>query len=313
MKRLREFCFDHHITALWQAPMSDYTSLRIGGKADAFLLPSTEGGLVAVISFLNDEGIPFCVIGNGTNLLVSDEGFRGVLISTRHIRSVTVNGTEVKAACGTPISVLERHLADHSLGGLEPLYGIPGTVGGAVYMNAGAYGTEIADRVNMVSVIHTADGQCGVLQKKDCRFGYRQSAFMQSRETAILSVELSLERRREAEVRESMRRYLSIRMEKQPTALPSAGSAFKRPDGFYAAKLIEEAGLSGLRVGGAAVSVKHTGFIVNLGDATARDVRLLMRQIKDTVASRFGVCLTSEIEYIDENGRIRDPLSEDEP
>lgn len=311
MRRLREFCFDNRVTALWQAPMSDYTSFRIGGVTDAFLLPSTEGALVASVRFLKEEAIPFCVVGNGTNLLVSDRGFRGALLSTRHIRSVAVNGTEVKAGCGTPISMLERCLAEHSLGGAEALYGIPGTVGGAVYMNAGAYGTEIADLVTLVSVMRVSDGQCLALPKKDCLFSYRHSAFGDRRDLVILSVEMALARRREAEVRENMRRYLSLRMERQPTALPSAGSAFKRPNGFYAAALIEGAGLSGLRVGGAAISVKHAGFIVNLGNATADDVRRLMREVRDRVARRFGVTLTSEIEYIDENGRVRDPMDHD--
>lgn len=312
MKKLREFCFDNRVTALWQVPMSDYTSFRIGGCADAFLLPSTEGTLIASVRFLQKENIPFCVIGNGTNLLISDNGFRGALVSTRHIRSIRINGTEARVGCGTPISMLESRLAEHCLGGAEALYGIPGTVGGAVYMNAGAYGTELSDFVTLVSVMRLDDGVCLALPKKECAFSYRHSVFAERRDYVILSVEMSFVHRREAEARTAMKKHLSLRMEKQPTALPSAGSAFRRPHGLYAAALIEEAGLSGLRVGGAAVSVKHAGFIVNLGDATAEDVRRLMREIRERVDSRFGVALRSEIEYISENGRVCDPM-EDTP
>ena len=309
MKRVREFCFAHHITALWQAPMADYTSFRIGGKAEAFLLPPSEGSLVLLLRFLREERIPFCVIGNGTNLLVADEGVFCVVISTRHIRSVSVSGTSVAVGCGTPLSVLCRRLSECSLGGAEPLYGIPGTIGGAVYMNAGAYGREIADLVTMVSVVDTKNGSCKVLSREDCLFSYRHSVFMEKKDEVILSVELSLSQRREEAVREDMKRYLSLRMEKQPTALPSAGSAFRRPREGYASRLISQAELSGASIGGAAVSVKHNGFLVNLGDATARDVRELLMHIREEVNHRFGVCLTPEIEYLDQNGRIRDPLS----
>lgn len=308
MKRVREFCFAHHITALWQAPMADYTTFRIGGKAEAFLLPPSEGSLVLLLRFLREERIPFCVIGNGSNLLVTDECVSCVVISTRHIRSVTVNGTSITVGCGTPLSALCRRLSECSLGGAEALYGIPGTVGGAVYMNAGAYDTEISDLVRFVSVVDTTTGSCEVLSREDCRFSYRHSVFMQRKDTVILSVELSFFPRREESVRENMKHYLSLRMEKQPTALPSAGSAFRRPQGGYASRLVAEAGLSGFSVGGAAVSVKHSGFLVNLGDATARDVIALLKIIREKVQNSFGVCLTPEIEYLDQNGTIRDPL-----
>ncbi len=308
MKRLREFCLHHHITALWQAPMADYTSFRIGGKADAFILPDSEAVLGDTVGFLKKEGIPFRIIGNGTNLLVSDGGYRGALITTRHIRSVFVNGEEAKAGCGAPISVLCRRLADFGLTGLERLYGIPGTVGGAVYMNAGAYGGHMSDVVSLVSVLDTKEGENIAFHAADCLFSYRSSLFAKERQYVILSVELKLKRDKEANVRERMRRYLSMRMDKQPTALPSAGSAFLRPEGYYAGKLIEEAGLSGYRVGGAAVSIKHAGFIVNLGGATAKDVCDLMRHVTERVKEAFGVALVPEIEYIDEDGRICDPL-----
>ncbi|MBO5652732.1 MAG: UDP-N-acetylmuramate dehydrogenase, partial [Clostridia bacterium] len=238
MKRLREFCFAHHITALWQVPLSDYTSFRIGGTAEAMLFPPSEGSFVMLLRFLLGEKIPFCVMGNGSNLLVTDEGVAAAVVSTRHIRSVSVNGTSVTVGCGTPLSVLCRRLAESSLGGGEALYGIPGTMGGAVYMNAGAYGVETADLVRFVSVVDTKSGECKTLSCAECGFSYRHSVFMEKRQDVILSVELLLSPRREELVREDMKRYLSLRMEKQPTALPSAGSAFRRPEGEYAARLI---------------------------------------------------------------------------
>ena len=308
MKRLREFCLHHHIPVLWQATMADYTSFRIGGRADAFLLPDSEAALGKAVDFLLKEEIPFRVIGNGTDLLVSDEGFRGALISTRHIRSVLVKDAEAKVGCGTPISVLCRRLADACLGGMERLYGIPGTMGGAVFMNAGAYGASVSEVVTLVSALDMKEGKTVALKGEDCGFSYRSSIFSKERRYVILSVEIRLGRKKEAAVREEMRKYLSLRMEKQPTALPSAGSAFLRPETGYAGKLIEEAGLSGFRVGGAAVSIKHAGFIVNLGEATAKDVCILMRHVVERVKDTSGVTLVPEIEYIDVDGRVSNPL-----
>ena len=298
-KRLREFCMRERIPALWHAPLADYTSFRIGGPGDAFLLPDTEKSFLSLLRFLKSEGdIPFRVIGNGTNLLFSDDGFRGAVISTRHMRTVSVVGNTVIAASGTPLNVLCRVLADRSLDGFTGLYGIPGTVGGAVCMNAGAFGGTISDFLTFVSVYRLDTGKIHALSKKDLSFSYRHSVLLDKKDAIVLSAEFSFPSGNQLEIREKMRQNLSRRMESQPTALPCAGSAFLRPQEGYAAAYIEKAGLKGLRVGDAAVSLKHAGFIVNLGAATATDVLALMEQIRSEVEKRFGVALVPEIEYI---------------
>lgn len=297
-KLLREFCLKRRMPALWRAPMSDYTSFRIGGAADAFLLPETEKALVELLAFLRDHGIPFDVIGNGTNLLFSDDGFRGAVVSTRHMRGVTVSGNTVRAAAGTPLNVLCRTLFDHSLDGFTSLYGIPGTVGGAVFMNAGAFGGEIADHLTSVSVYCTREDVFKTLFKKDLDFSYRHSVFRKEKDLVILSAEFSFPTGNQEEMREKMRQNIAKRTETQPTSLPCAGSAFLRPPEGSAAMYIEKAGLKGASVGGAAVSQKHAGFIVNLGGATAEDVLSLMTLIQNKVKDTFGITLIPEIEYI---------------
>jgi UDP-N-acetylmuramate dehydrogenase len=301
MQKLREFCADNRIAVLWRAPMADYTSFRIGGPADALLFPDTEAQLVMALQFFAESQISFRVIGNATNLLISDNGYRGALITTRHIRSVSVSGTTVRAACGTPINVLCRMLADYSLGGMEQMYGIPGTVGGALSMNAGAFGVAVSDHLDFVSVFNLHSGKTEVIPRKECAFSYRTSLFRDKGHLVVLSADFTMIPTPCGGIRENMKSVLAKRMEKQPTALPSAGSAFLRPEGHYAGKLIEEAGLVGTRVGGAAVSVKHAGFIVNLGGATAKDVLDLIRFVQAEVERAFGIALTPEIEYIEEN------------
>ena len=300
MALLRDFCYRNDVVALWDTPMSDHTSFRIGGPADALLMPDSEKKLIDSVAFLRREKIPYRLIGNGTNLLVSDAGFRGAIVCTRHIRSVSAVGCTVRASTGTPLNVLCRTLADLSLGGMESVYGIPGTVGGALVMNAGAFGGEISDALQFVSVFHPETGRIETVRASEAGFAYRKSIFKESPFAPILSAEFLLCYRNTEKIREKMKQILKCRMEKQPTALPSAGSTFLRPSVGYAAQWIEEAGLRGYRVGGAAVSIKHTGFIVNLGGATARDVLCLIEKIRDTVEKRFGVLLTPEIEYIEE-------------
>lgn len=298
-KQLREFCLRERLSVLWHAPLSDYSSFRIGGPADALLLPDTEKNLLSLLCFLKREEIPFRVIGNGTNLLFSDDGFRGAVVSTRHVRGVRVLGNTARAAAGTPLNVLCRTLADHSLDGFAPLYGIPGTVGGAVFMNAGAFGATVSDHLTFVSVYRTASGKYETYAKDALAFSYRSSVFSTQRDAIILSAEFALPHGDQENIREKMRQNIAERMEKQPTALPCAGSTFLRPKDGYAARYIEDAGLKGARIGGAAVSVKHAGFIVNLGGATASDVLALIDLIQKTVEARFGVALTPEIEYVE--------------
>ncbi len=299
MRKVREFCLVHHIPALWDVPMRDYTSFRIGGPADALLFPENETALLRLIGFLTEAEIRYRVIGNGTNLLVADEGFRGVLISTRRQRQLGVQGDTVRAAVGVPLNTLCRLFADQSLTGGECLYGIPGTVGGALVMNAGAFGGCVSDTLSSVTVYSTREGSVRVLSREESGFGYRKSVFQEKRELILLSAEFSPQKGEAATIRNAMRELLVLRAERQPTALPSAGSAFLKPENGYAGRLIEEAGLSGYAIGGAAVSLHHAGFIVNLGDATARDVRCLMNEIIKKVEKNSGIRLIPEIEYIE--------------
>lgn len=298
MQKLREFCLHHHLAALWDVPMADYTTFKIGGVTDALLFPDTEAQLVLLLMHLAETGVPFRVIGNASNLLVADEGFHGAIVTTRHVRSVSVSGVTARASCGTPINVLCRSLADFSLGGLENIYGIPGTVGGAVFMNAGAFGAAISDHLSFVSVFDMQNQKTEVIKKEQCNFSYRNSYFRKRSHLVVLSADFSLSPSPCSEIREKMRTVLQERMERHPTALPSAGSTFLKPRNGYAWEWIERAGLSGARVGGAAVSVKHAGFIVNLGGATAQDVLDLIDFIVDNVKQKLDMELIPEIEYI---------------
>lgn len=299
MQKLREFCLNHQISALWQVAMAEYTSFRIGGVADALLFPSSEDAFLKTLAYLREQKTPFRIIGNATNLLVSDRGFRGVIVTTRHIRSLSLSGFSVRAACGVPINVLCRRLADASLGGLESLYGIPGSVGGAVFMNAGAFGATVSDRLELVTVYDLENGKTVVLSKRECDFSYRKSIFKEKRNLVILSAAFEVSPAVCENIRERMRDALSVRMERHPTALPSAGSVFLKTEGKSAGELIERAGLMGLRVGGAAVSLKHAGFIVNLGGATAEDVLSLIAYIKKQILEKYGITLETEIEYVE--------------
>lgn len=298
MKQLREYCLSHHISALWDVPMAAYSSFRIGGRADALLFPETEDALGALLGFLAGAHIPFRVIGNATNLLFSDDGFRGALVTTRRCRAVSVRQDHVRASCGAPVNLLCRAFADASLGGAENLYGIPGTVGGAVRMHAGAFGELISDRLALVSVLDLSVMRHTVLTKEECAFSYRHSIFSDHPELYILSAEFRGIPADGGTIREKMKVALARREAAQPLSLPSVGSTFLRPAGHYAGKLIEEAGLSGARVGDAAVSCKHAGFIVNLGDATAADVLALVALIQTKVKETSGITLIPEMEYI---------------
>ena len=299
MQKLREFCLDMQMPALWRAPMSDYSTFRIGGCADALVFPDSEEELLRLLVFLKAEGIPFRVLGNASNLLFSDSGFRGALVTTRHVRSVSTLGNTVRAACGTPLNVLCRTMADASLDGLASLYGIPATVGGAVFMNAGAFGSSISDSLDFVTVLDMQSGKTETMPKKDCELGYRSSVFSRRRELVILSATFKAVKGEGERIREKMKAALSARAEGHPTALPSAGSVFKKQEGKSAGAFIEGAGLKGARLGGAAVSDKHAGFIVNLGGATAKDVLSLIALIKERVYEKYGVLLDTEIEYVE--------------
>ena len=281
-------------------PMSLHTSFKIGGESDVFVIPEDEEALKNLLKRAKEEQIPVTVIGAGSNLLVSDKGIRGITIKIAGgLNSISVCDDVITASAGVSLAKIASVALSNSLSGFEFASGIPGTLGGAVYMNAGAYGGEMKDVIISTKYIDS-DGNFRVLTGEEHKFGYRTSFFHSRDDLVILSSEIKLKNGDKKEIEEKMLDLNQRRKEKQPLNYPSAGSAFKRPEGFFAAKLIEDAGLKGKRVGGAQVSEKHAGFIINTGSATAEDVLNLVSFVKDTVFAKFGVSLTPEIRFIGE-------------
>lgn len=281
-------------------PLSRVTSFHIGGNADLAVYPADAEAFAYALDAVVQAGVPYTVIGNGSNTLVRDGGFRGVVFVTTDMRRVTIDGTRLTGGCGVLLGSVGTNASRAGLAGAEFANGIPGTLGGAVYMNAGAYGGQLADIV-CETVCYDLDAkQVLHLDNAAQRFGYRHSVFME-KNYIILSATLQLTKDEPDAIRARMNDYLARRREKQPLEYPSAGSVFKRPEGHFAGKLIEDAGLKGLRVGGAEVSPKHAGFIVNVGGATARDVLELIERIREKVYAMSGVTLECEIRTIGED------------
>lgn len=276
-------------------PMSLHTTFRIGGNADIFVTPANISELENIVRELNSRSVSYFVVGNGSNLLVSDNGIDGVVISTENLNSVEIQETEIYADAGLKLSSLSSAATKNSLSGLEFAGGIPGTVGGAVYMNAGAYDGEIKNVISFVRVIH--NGKITDVQAEDCEFGYRKSVFQRTGDI-ILGASFKLTPGNSDEIHSKVIELNTRRKLKQPLEFPSAGSVFKRPEGHFAGKLIQDAGLGGFSIGGAQVSEKHCGFIINKGGATAEDVLNLIKHIKMSVYVRFGVKLQEEIRFI---------------
>lgn len=282
-----------------QEPMRAHTTFRIGGPADYFVTPGTRGQVQSLIRLCGKEQMPYCIIGNGSNLLVGDKGVRGVVIQIyRMMGKIEVDGCEIRAQAGALLSGIAERAAGAGLGGLEFASGIPGTVGGACVMNAGAYGREMKDVLKEVTVL-THAGAFLTIPAARMELGYRAS-ILARKGYIVTDVVLNLGRRPEAEVRARMDELRARRVSRQPLEYPSAGSAFKRPEGYFAGKLIQDSGLQGFRVGDAQVSEKHCGFIINRGQATAEDVRELIRRVTETVKGTFGVELEPEIRRLGE-------------
>lgn len=278
--------------------MKNHTSFKIGGPADEFCEVRSADDVIELINYAKEKGIPYTVIGNGSNLLVSDKGIRGLVIKlSGGFDKVEVNGNTVKSEAGILLSKLASIAKRNSLKGLEFASGIPGSLGGAVYMNAGAYGGEMKDVVK--SVTYLDNGEIKTADRNMLDFGYRKSMFS-GKDMIILSVELELEKGSIDEITAKMEDFKERRTSKQPLSMPSAGSTFKRPEGYFAGKLIEDAGLKGFAIGGAMVSEKHSGFVINTGDAKAQDVVDLIEHIKKTVFEKFGVKLEPEVKTLGE-------------
>lgn len=279
-------------------PLSRHSSFRIGGAADVALFPKSSDELCKTLSFLREQEIPMLVIGNGSNVVFSDAGYRGAVVFTGKCRNIKIENDLVFADAGVLLSTLSSAARDESLSGLEFAFGIPGTLGGAIYMNAGAYGGSMSDVCISSWYYDLETGHFGESFGDAQCFGYRKSIYQHHPERIILSATLQLKKGDRKTISEEMRTYWDKRRTTQPLELPNAGSTFKRPEGHFAGKLIEDCGLKGFTVGGAQVSQKHAGFIVNIGGATCEDVKRLIEKIQTTVLQKTGVELECEIKFL---------------
>lgn len=280
-------------------PMKKHTTFRIGGPADYYLCPHSAEEIQKVVEICREEKMPYFILGNGSNLLVSDQGYRGVVIQLwKNVSDIRVEGCLVYAKAGASLAKIAAEALEEGLTGMEFAAGIPGTLGGAVVMNAGAYGGEMKDVLREVLVMDE-QGKIFTLKKDALKLGYRTSA-VKEKGYVVLAAVLELQQGDSEEIRSRMEELRQKRAEKQPLDMPSAGSTFKRPEGHFAGKLIMDAGLRGFSIGGAQVSEKHCGFVVNTGNATAGDVLALIREIQKTVREKFGVELETEVKFLGE-------------
>lgn len=278
--------------------LSEYVNFKVGGPADILLIPNSKEQVIKSIKICKENNIPFYLIGNGSNILVRDGGFRGVVLSLKNVKNIYVDGEKIEAECGVMLKEVSDKAIENSLTGFEFACGIPGTIGGAVFMNAGAYDGEISKVIESAEVI---DGNCNIirLSREELDFGYRSSLVMKKGYT-VLSAVFKLEKGQVKTIKELIEDLTNKRESKQPLEYPSAGSTFKRPTGYFAGKLIQDAGLKGYSIGGAAVSEKHSGFVINKGNATAKDITDLIKHIQDEVKKQFGVDLHPEVRIIGE-------------
>ena len=280
--------------------MARHTTFRIGGNADVFVLPASIEELLAVLKLTKRYSVPLTVLGNGSNVLVRDGGIRGAVVSFgKPFSYIEMEGAHIKAGAGAMLGTVSLFAANHALSGLEFAVGIPGSLGGAVFMNAGAYDGEMSQVISEVTAV-TPEGEIRRYRTKEMDFSYRRSVFQQNWHI-ICEIELTLRESKAAAIQEKMAEFTRRRMEKQPLDKPSAGSTFKRPPGLFAGTLIDEAGLKGFTVGGAQVSGKHAGFVINKGGATAADVLSLIEEIQRRIEEKNGIRLTPEIRIIGED------------
>ena len=300
-ERLAALCQLEKIPVLWDEPMKNHTSFKIGGPAAALCAPKDRQQLRELVGFVQREGVDSWYIGNGSNLLVSDEGLNGVaiLLDSGFDGEIEVDGTVLLAPAGKKLSAVCAAACAAGLTGLEFAYGIPGSVGGAVYMNAGAYGGEMKDRLLWVEYL-APTGEIVRLEQEQLSLSYRHSRFMEEgmQGSCIVRAAFGLQRGEKAAIQSEMDRILNQRRQKQPLEYPSAGSTFKRPQGAFAAQLIDKCGLKGFTVGGAQVSEKHAGFVINTGKATCADVLELTRQVQECVQEKTGYLLELEVRQL---------------
>lgn len=282
-----------------QEPMKKHTTFRIGGPADYYLCPHSTEELQKILQICKENKMEFFALGNGSNLLVSDKGYRGVVIQLwKNFSDIVTKEDMITVKAGALLSKVAAEALEEGLTGMEFASGIPGTIGGAVVMNAGAYGREMKDIIKEVTVL-TKEGEKLTISKEEMNFGYRTSV-VKEKGYMVISVVLQLKKGDRVEIRKVMDDLKERRVTKQPLDMPSAGSTFKRPEGYFAGKLIMDAGLRGFSVGGAQISEKHCGFVVNKGDATAADVLGLIKEVQKRVQEKFGVTLEPEVKFLGE-------------
>lgn len=299
---LADFASKQGADVLENEPMSRHTTFQIGGPARLFICPQDERALAAIIERCHELNVPVLPIGNGSNLLLSDEGYPGAVISSKALCKIQLDGTDILCGAGARLEDVCKFARDYNLTGLEFAYGIPGSAGGAIYMNAGAYGGEMQD---VVAQSWYLDGtKSGSFTGKEHAFSYRHSIYSGSGKM-ITNVRFALASGDHTTISNRMQELMGRRVSKQPLEYPSAGSVFKRPPGHFAGTLIDQCGLKGTQIGGAMVSDKHAGFIVNVGGATCADVQALIKRIQDTVLQKTGVKLESEIRVIGSDSQVK--------
>ncbi len=280
-------------------PMKKHTTFRIGGPADYYLCPHSAKEIQKVVEICRKEKIPYFILGNGSNLLVSDKGYRGAVIQLwKNVSDIRVDGCLIEAKAGASLAKIAAQALEEGLTGMEFAAGIPGTLGGAVVMNAGAYGGEMKD-ILKEALVMDEEGKIFTLEKENLKLGYRTS-IVKEKGYIVLAATLELKPGNREEIRKLMEDLKQRRAEKQPLDMPSAGSTFKRPEGYFAGKLIMDAGLRGFSVGGAQISEKHCGFVVNTGEASASDVLNLIREVQKRVRENSGVELETEVKFLGE-------------
>ncbi|MGL4367770.1 MAG: UDP-N-acetylmuramate dehydrogenase [Brevinemataceae bacterium] len=288
--------------------LSEYTSMKVGGTAVAMVFPDSIENTVKILDFLSGHNITFFVLGGGSNLIVNDEGVDLIFVNTQNLNRITLDSQDssvIKVEAGVSLSDLSAFALNHGLSGLEFACGIPGTVGGGVFMNAGAYDGEIKDVLSHSKVFCSSQGVYH-LPAEEHQFGYRRSVFTDMKGMCILECSFTLKKiESKEEIISKVDNFTTLRTTKQPLELPSAGSTFKRPEGYFAGKLISDAGLQGYSIGGASVSTKHAGFIVNHNNAKAEDIISLIDYIRKTVHSKFGVLLEPEVKFLEKDGSFR--------
>lgn len=294
LKKLTDAAGENNV--LIHEPMYKHITFRVGGEAEYFVEPDSVDGVCKVMKVLTEqEGVPYFVMGNGSNLLVMDEGYKGVIVKIgSKLSDSEIDGTTLKVTAGAMLNRVAKLVSEKGLTGMERISGIPGTIGGAVTMNAGAYGAEIKDIIVSARVLDVKSGQIITLDKDELKLSYRHSAIMEH-DYIVLDAMFELSFGDKEEIMAVMNDCTAQRKSKQPLEYGSAGSTFKRPEGYFAGKLIQDAGLKGFTIGGAQVSEKHSGFVINKGNATAADVMAVIKHVQKCVFEEFGVQLETEV------------------